>query len=836
MDNPLPPAEELVLIDRELIQLDARRHFLLSRRAWLLGAQAPHAWGAPARPPVPAQGAEASAPGAQNVLLVLGAVLLAVAALAFTLVSWGSLGIAGRSAVLAVVTAAALGAPVALLRRGLRSTAEAVGAVGLLLTVLDAYALFAVGMPEVDGTAYAAGAAAALAAGWAGYGRSLPALRIPVPAALLTAQLPLPLAALAAGAAGLDMAWALLGTAALDAGLVLLRPGRWSRWAGAAGSVAGGAALLTGLVESAAAESTGAALAPSARLAAVAVLALVVAWRASGMRAAFAAAGALAAVAALGGLLRPELSPPWAAVAYLVVALPLLGALRVSALPEPVRRGLALAGAGVAVLQAVASVAWVATVLVDRLRVLEEVWSVTTPAPAAADGPGLAAPVSLLLTAGAAWWLVRVLPGRPEPGVAAVVLGWSALFTAPVMLGAAPGAVFAAQLAVTLAAGLLALRSTAAAVADAPAKAAAAVGDGPTGSGTPAVGDGSLAGSGTVPVGEGSLVGAGTAPAAGRGLAGVAAGVCALVGALSVSVAALDGRLATFGVLCLLGAACAAGAAHRPAPDWARAGAAALAVGYAALLAVALGALLERPVAWWAPPVLVVPAAVAALGPRLGVVRVPAEVAAAAAGLLAVALATGDAPVLALVLALAGVVCAAAAVRPERRSAAGWPAGVLFLAATWVRLAASEVTVPEAYTLPVTAAALAVGFLRRRRDPLAGSWTAYGPGLAATLLPSTLAVWGDPHWLRPLLLGTAALGVTLAGARGRLRAPLLLGGATLTAVALHELTPYVIQVVDALPRWLPPALAGVLLLAVGATYEKRLRDARRLREAIGRLR
>lgn len=333
------------------------------------------------------------------------------------------------------------------------------------------------------------------------------------------------------------------------------------------------------------------------------------------------------------------------------------------------------------------------------------------------NGPGLAPLVALLLTAGAAWWLVRVFPGRREPGVAAVVLGWAALFAAPVVLDPAPGAVFAAQVAVTLAAGALALRSGAA---------------------------------GGIPAG-----------------AGFAAGACALAGAGSVSVAALDGRLATFGVLGLLGAACAAGAAYRPAPAWARSGAAALAVGYAALLAVALGALLERPVAWWAPPVLVIPAAVAALGPRLGSVRVPAEAAAAAAGLLAVALATGDAPVLALVLALAGVVCAAAAVRPERRSAAGWPAGALFLAATWVRLAASEVTVPEAYTLPVTAAALAVGFLRRRRDPLAGSWTAYGPGLAATLLPSTLAVWGDPHWLRPLLLGTAALGVTLAGARGR---------------------------------------------------------------------
>ncbi|MFZ3496394.1 SCO7613 C-terminal domain-containing membrane protein [Streptomyces sp. 5.8] len=832
MDNPLPPAEELVLIDRELIQLDARRHFLLTRRAWLLAAQAPHAWGSQARPTTPAQATEASAPSAQNVLLVLGAVLLAVAALAFTLVSWGSLGIAGRSAVLAVVTAAALGAPVALLRRGLRSTAEAVAAVGLLLTVLDAYALYASRMPEVDGTAYAAGATAVLAAGWAAYGwmPAARALRAPLPAALLTAQLPLPLAALAGGATAPELGWALLATAALDAGLALLRPGRWSSWAGVAGSVVAGAALLTGLADSVAAESAGAALGPSALLAAVAVLALAVAWRTSRAAVAFATAGALALVAALGGLAAPELRPPWAAVGYLVVALALLGALRVSALPEPVRRGLALAGAGVALLAAVTAAAWAATVLLGRLRVLEEVWSVTTPpaapAGAAGDGPGLAPLVALLLTAGAAWWLVRVLPGRREPGVAAVVLGWAALFTAPVVLELAPGAVFAAQVAVTLAAGLLALRSTAVAVAGASAKAATAAGGSPAGSGSAPAGEGIPAGSGSTAVAAGAV----------RGLAGVAAGACALAGALSVSVAALDGRLATFGVLGLLGAACAAGAAYRPAPAWARSGAAALAVGYAALLAVALGALLERPVAWWALPVLLVPAAVAALGPRLGPVRVPAEVAAAASGLLAAALATGDAPVLALVLALAGVVCAAAAVRPERRSAAGWPAGALFLAATWVRLAASEVTVPEAYTLPVTAAALAVGFLRRRRDPLAGSWTAYGPGLAATLLPSTLAVWGDPHWLRPLLLGTAALGVTLAGARGRLRAPLLLGGATLAAVALHELTPYVVQVVDALPRWLPPALAGVLLLLVGATYEKRLRDARRLRDAIGRLR
>ncbi|MGQ4444916.1 SCO7613 C-terminal domain-containing membrane protein, partial [Streptomyces violaceoruber] len=36
-------------------------------------------------------------------------------------------------------------------------------------------------------------------------------------------------------------------------------------------------------------------------------------------------------------------------------------------------------------------------------------------------------------------------------------------------------------------------------------------------------------------------------------------------------------------------------------------------------------------------------------------------------------------------------------------------------------------------------------------------------------------------------------------------------------------------------RWAPPAVAGLVLLVLGATYEQRLRDARRLREALGRL-
>ncbi|MBQ0888293.1 hypothetical protein KBZ94_25775, partial [Streptomyces sp. RM72] len=227
MTNLPPPAEELRLLDAELRHLDARRAVLLRRRAWLIhtlrAAAAPRpAQGPGARssgsPTGPDTGAvthrpEATAPGVQNVLLVLGGVLLTVAAIAFTLVSWGHLGIAGRALVLGALTVAALGAPVALLRRGLRSTAEAVAALGTALTVLDAYALHEVAFTGTDGVGYTAAASAVLAALWAAYGLRL-GLFHPLPLAVATAHLPLLLWAVAVGAGPHTLTAVLLATAA----------------------------------------------------------------------------------------------------------------------------------------------------------------------------------------------------------------------------------------------------------------------------------------------------------------------------------------------------------------------------------------------------------------------------------------------------------------------------------------------------------------------------------------------------------------------------------------------------------------------------------------------
>lgn len=220
MTNIPPPAEELRILDLELRHLDARRAQLLQRRAWLLGSLRTAAAPAPV-PPRPVRAPEATPPDVQNVLLTLGGILLTIAAIAFTLVSWGHLGIGGRGAVLAAVTLTALGVPALLLRRKLRSTAETVAALGLALTVLDAYALHAVALPRTGALGYTAAASAVLAALWTAYGLSFRELRLPLPVAVAGAQLPLFLAALATDAGDHGVGAALLVTAAFDVAVAL---------------------------------------------------------------------------------------------------------------------------------------------------------------------------------------------------------------------------------------------------------------------------------------------------------------------------------------------------------------------------------------------------------------------------------------------------------------------------------------------------------------------------------------------------------------------------------------------------------------------------------------
>ncbi|MFD6994034.1 SCO7613 C-terminal domain-containing membrane protein [Streptomyces sp. NPDC059943] len=833
MENVPRPAEELAVLDRELARIDARRAQLLARRSYLLALLTPQRPVAPQPPQPPrapaawpaARAPETSPPSVQNALLALGGVLLTIAAIAFTVVSWGSMGIGGRSLVLGSVTAAALAAPALLLRRALTSTAEAVGALALVLTVLDAYALHRVALPDTDPLGYTAAVCAVLAAGWAAYGLLLDRLRTPLPAAVLTAQLPLPLWALAAGASQVTFAWALLATAAGDIAVALwTKPEPARSVAGVTAWVAGGWALLIAGGLSVTAGSPLDAARPGALLLAGAGVALFVAVRVPGVAFAGALVAGLAATVATGGVLRPSVPLSWAVVGYLLCGAALLTAVR-APLPRAAVRGLCTAAGSVVTVAVLWTLPSVTVTLLGPVSQVDDIWSGAPGSAREATGtdPGWSAmataPLVLLIAAGLLALAYGRLPAswRPAALSGATALGWAAVLVLPAALDLGYATAVATGLVTT--AGALAL-AVYAHLPSAPRRPDPAV--------LPAVSTTAL--------------------------------VCALAGAAGVSPLSLATEtttLVTLGVLLALfcGAAVVLNAAvtgtgtgdDTEATPAARAAflarsfqtvLACLAVVTAVALLCALCASAGLAREHVALIVLAVPAAGALLGARLRrhPVALPTELTAAGAGLLALGLAAGSPQTVALVLALCAVVAAGTALRPDRRPAAGYLAAALFVLATWVRLYASDVATPEAYTLPVTVPALVVGVLRRRGDPEASSWTAYGPGLAATLLPSLAAAWGDTHWLRPLALGIAALAVTLVGARLRLQALLVLGGTVLALDTLHELAPYIVQVVGALPRWLPPALAGLLLLAVGATYERRLNDARRLRESLGRMR
>jgi hypothetical protein len=177
---------------------------------------------------------------------------------------------------------------------------------------------------------------------------------------------------------------------------------------------------------------------------------------------------------------------------------------------------------------------------------------------------------------------------------------------------------------------------------------------------------------------------------------------------------------------------------------------------------------------------------------------------------------------LAVYLTVAGAATTVVALtRPERRRA-GWGGGLLLAAASWVRLSDVGVSAPEPYTLPSALALLVTGWYRTRRDPGLGTLTAWSPGLGLALVPSLLWAVADPLSWRALLLGAAALGLVLLGAQLRLAAPLVWGAGVGAVLALWEVLPPAFE----MSAWLVMGVVGAGLLLLGASWERRVQDAR----------
>ncbi|MFJ8039173.1 SCO7613 C-terminal domain-containing membrane protein [Kitasatospora sp. NPDC096147] len=889
-----PDAAELWHVTVTLTGLDAQRRGLVLRRDQLLGAlrarqdlpdpppaapgwaPAPAGWSPapPVRPaawptPAHAPGTEVSGPSAQTVLLVLGGLLVAIAALVFTVVSWGRLGIGGRAAVLAAVTLCALLAPLPLRRRSLTATAETSAVLGLALVLLDWHAARTVGLAGLDrlpGAGYWAAATALTALGAAAYGAAL-SLRGPRATALMLLQLPLSLTALAADTNLGGYATAFLLTALLDL-LVATRL--------AAPAVTG----TTGTAGTAAATKTARSTAATASRALIACTI------------GFTLLGTLAtATQLLAATTLTESRLAWPSLALLTaLGLAVSTGRPVSLLPRTLGHELRCAAAVLAGLAPLAAIgvglrfllpaAWIplgyaapaalltllalSTLTARPLTAAPAVdpTALSTPTASTAPIPPIpptgSAPTSQtpptptgLLIAGTGTVLLAVLAVLPALSLAffgplerwAIAWSWPEASGADLHTPATWSLPAAPAVMLALLTTLLAVTATRCAATGRRAQAGALR---PAALGTGAALLCLLPALVELPLTAGAfwallLTGAGTAVLARQRPTEPTPHLLTLLpAATAAAVWGGTDRTATVVVGTVLTACAALLAArlpHRWAPPFGALAVATLAV--TALAAGRIGGLAAHELAFvlLAVTALTVPSAarLAAPGPHHRL-ALAVEGTGYAAVLPALALTGGHLGALSLALAVAGVLALAVALRPDRRRAAAPVGAGLLVLSSWVRLALSGVTVPEPYTLGVAAAALAVGHLRRRRSPGLSSTAAYGAGLSLALLPSLVAVWAEPHWLRPLLLGTAALGLTLLGARRRLRAPLLFGAGTLAAVAVHELTPLLTQVLGVLPRWVPLAAAGLLLLVLGATYERRLRDARRLREGLSRLR
>ncbi|MEU4389496.1 hypothetical protein [Kribbella sp. NPDC023855] len=156
--------------------------------------------------------------------------------------------------------------------------------------------------------------------------------------------------------------------------------------------------------------------------------------------------------------------------------------------------------------------------------------------------------------------------------------------------------------------------------------------------------------------------------------------------------------------------------------------------------------------------------------------------------------------------------------RPAHRRAHLTAVLLLAVANTAFALGAGATTI-EWFTLPPAAVMLAAGIYGWRDQ---SSWIFLGPGLLLGLVPSALIANSNDDYLRTTFVVAAAVAIILIGTRFALQAPFIIGAGILQKIALWQF----LDVAPLIPRWITLATAGLILLTVGATYERRLQNAK----------
>ncbi|MCH7232938.1 hypothetical protein L0U85_19075 [Glycomyces sp. L485] len=184
-------------------------------------------------------------------------------------------------------------------------------------------------------------------------------------------------------------------------------------------------------------------------------------------------------------------------------------------------------------------------------------------------------------------------------------------------------------------------------------------------------------------------------------------------------------------------------------------------------------------------------------------------------------------------LVYAAAFAVAAWAKPARRVGYVFGAFAAAAVAHLLLMHRGSVSDMEAYTVPPAAALLAIGLWLLRRDPRTGSWTALAPALAIGFAPTLALSFGpDGAPLRRVLVGAAAVAVLLIAANRRWQAPMVMGAIVLAALSVNEL----VLLWSVVPKWVPLAVGGAVLIAAGATLEQRRRDLARLSGSVKAMR
>lgn len=185
-------------------------------------------------------------------------------------------------------------------------------------------------------------------------------------------------------------------------------------------------------------------------------------------------------------------------------------------------------------------------------------------------------------------------------------------------------------------------------------------------------------------------------------------------------------------------------------------------------------------------------------------------------------------------VALAAVSVVAAVRRRVPTDRATWATAISILVILGIAGLATSAARPfELSTAPLALSLIVSGVVTLHRDAQARSWPHLGIGVIVLLVPSLLADLGSTDLIRVIALGVLSVIVVVAAVALRWQAPLVVGSVVLIAHALAQSWPWIQGLYSAVPWWIWLGVGGIVLIAVAARYEHRVRN---LRSFVGSIR